>query len=297
LQKQDSNRRTAADRQLGIKRNRANVNQERIRVAAWVCQYLQRNPCAACGQGHVILLEFVPRPDAAIEAEGGVETLIRRGAPLAAVQAAVAACDVLCVACVSVQTAYLRGGRLAYRVPHAGAPPDLSRPWRGERADPASGAPTAPVTPRRRFEEPQVDEAVRERLRLAERDRRLAARAGRADGQRGVVPPAVPQPHELGGEGVVEPEVARASATDLPPDGVGRDEPAPEQPAGDTAQEDVGNDPAGVGPREPVGEAASGRGEDDPVDAGQEGRLGAEHVHHGVVGGRRLVRRLPERGT
>ena len=65
LQKQDSNRRTAADRQLGIKRNRANVNQERIRVAAWVCQYLQRNPCAACGQGHVILLEFVPRPDAA----------------------------------------------------------------------------------------------------------------------------------------------------------------------------------------------------------------------------------------
>lgn len=295
LQKQESNRRTAIDRKLGVKRNRANVNQERIRVAAWVCQHLQRNPCAACGQGHVILLEFVPRPDVAIAAEGGVETLIRRGAPLAAVQAAVAACDVLCVACVNVQTAYLRGGRLAYRVPYAGAPPDLSRSWYGERGDPTE-EPAAPAV-RRRFEAPAIDEAARERLRIAERDRRLAARAGRAEGQRGVVPPTVPQPHELGGEGVVEPEVARTRATDFPPDSVGRDEPTPKQPTGDAAQEDVGDDPAGVRSREPVGEAASGRGEDDPVDAGQEGRLGAEHVHHGVVGGRRIIRRLPERGA
>lgn len=242
----------------------------------------------------MILLEFVPKDGAVFDA-GGVETLVRNGASLDTVKTAVDRCDVLCVACLAVQTAYFRRGRLGYRVPYAGDAPNLHLPWSRPRTTPPT-----PITRRRAFAEPQLSEDERERLRIAERDRRMALRTARGAvraGEGGLVPPPVPQPQEFSGAGVVEPEVSRASAADLPSNGVTGDEPAPEQPPDDAAQEDVRDDAATVALGEPVGEATGGRGEDDAVDAGDDRRLDAGTVDRSVVQGRRVVRRLRQRSA
>lgn len=255
----------------------------------WICKYLSENPCVGCGETDIIVLQFdrdSPRPFAK-RSGYSVAEVVSRGLPLDMLIEAANKCVVRCANCRARAVAQAAGAnyyKVAFVRAVAPAPPQ-------DTVDRMKVA----LAARR---PPQLSEDERERLRIAERDRRMALRTARdavRAGEGGLVPPAVPQPHEFSGARVVEPEVPRACAADLPTDGVGGDEPTPEQPADDAAQEDVRDDAAAMALGEPVGKAAGGRGEDDAVDAEAERALDAARVDARVVGRRRVVRRLRQR--
>lgn len=271
-------------RASSISNHKENVRNGTVRLSSgatarqraaqlWLCEHLQDHPCIDCGETNIIVLQFNQR-DPAVKPRY-VSELVARGAALEDVQAAVAACVVRCANCEVIHKARAaQGYRLQY------------------------------LLDRRAGRTPFASISIGTGLTLAERvkatfeakllraNRRAEALAYRREPVRRTVPPAVPQPAELGGAAIYESQIARAGASDLPPHDVHGQAP-PQQAAHGGTQEDVRHVPAAVGLGDPVGEATGGGWPDDPVDTGDEPRVQTRLLNPGVVVNGRFVR--PER--
>ncbi len=88
-------------------RAKIHSNREKIKIRAWVLEYLLGHPCVDCPESDPIVLEFDHRPEE--KKRFAIADFCNKGMSLKSVIAEVAKCDVRCANCHRKMT-YRRAG-------------------------------------------------------------------------------------------------------------------------------------------------------------------------------------------